>query len=229
MPNNGHYHNNANFKEMESSGKDTWRRPLPLWAIIRSVWCFEYNLVAQRVLLINNYWPNETRGESRGKLLLQMWGCWISDPWLLSNNILVSSEDYGEPLESIMGMCGWRKSANVKHMLVWPFLVQYDIIIRQKQRLYVRFRWLECICNSKGGVLTCNWACPAAFASFCSRRVQQAHLRHLDSGSCFGYQLSGSLSQLSPPLRVPLLHKAIKTWRNPFPCAGKRGRIRRSF
>lgn len=66
MPNNGHYHNNANFKEMESSGKDTWRRSLPLWAIIRSVWCFEYNLVAQRVLLINNYWPNETRGGVTG-------------------------------------------------------------------------------------------------------------------------------------------------------------------
>lgn len=29
MPNNGHFHNNANFKEMESSGKDTWWRSLP--------------------------------------------------------------------------------------------------------------------------------------------------------------------------------------------------------
>lgn len=72
MSNNGHYHNNTNFKEMESSGKDAWQRLLPLRAIIRSVWCFEYNLVAQCVLLINNYWANETREKSRGKLLLQM-------------------------------------------------------------------------------------------------------------------------------------------------------------
>lgn len=48
-PNNGHYHNNANFKEMESSGKDTRQRLLSLRAIIRRLWCFEYNLVARYV------------------------------------------------------------------------------------------------------------------------------------------------------------------------------------
>lgn len=69
MPNNGHYHNNPNFKEMESSGKDAWQHSLPLQAIIRSVWYFERNFTAQCVLLINNYWANETREELQGKLL----------------------------------------------------------------------------------------------------------------------------------------------------------------
>lgn len=57
-------------KEMESSGKCAWQHLLPLQAIIRSVWYLEHNLAAQCVVLINNYWANETREESRGKLLL---------------------------------------------------------------------------------------------------------------------------------------------------------------
>lgn len=92
-PNNGHHHNNPNFKEMESSGKCAWRNFLPLQAVIRSVWYFEHNLAAQCVVLINNYWANETREESQGKLLLWIWGWCFLDPRPLSNDILFFSED----------------------------------------------------------------------------------------------------------------------------------------
>lgn len=54
---------------MESSGKCVCQNLLPLQAVIRSVWYFEHNLAAQCVVLINNYWENETREDSQGKLL----------------------------------------------------------------------------------------------------------------------------------------------------------------
>lgn len=43
---------------------------LPLQAVIRSVWCFEHNLATQCVVLINNYWVNETREDLQGKRLV---------------------------------------------------------------------------------------------------------------------------------------------------------------
>lgn len=55
-------------------------------------------------------------------------------------------------------------------------------------------------------LLTSSGASLAALASFSARRVQQAHFRHLDTRSSFSYQLPGSLSQLSAPLCIPLLH-----------------------
>lgn len=52
----------------------------------------------------------------------------------------------------------------------------------------------------------------AAFAG--ARCVQEAHVGHLHSGSSLGYQLPGSLSQLSSPLSIPLLHTQNKTFRD---------------
>lgn len=46
--------------------------------------------------------------------------------------------------------------------------------------------------------------------SVSGRCIQQAHVRHLDSGPSLSYKLAGSLSKLSPPLCIPLLHTWIK-------------------
>lgn len=60
-------------------------------------------------------------------------------------------------------------------------------------------------------VLTSSRASLAALSSLSAGHVQHAHVRHLDSGSSLSYQLPGSLSQLSPPLCIPLLHTQICT------------------
>lgn len=54
-------------------------------------------------------------------------------------------------------------------------------------------------------LLTSSKARLATFAFLNAGRVQQAHVRHLDSRSSFGNQLPGPLPQLPPPLCIPLL------------------------
>lgn len=56
-------------RKWKAVGKTHGSIRYPLQAIIRSVWYFERNFTAQCVLLINNYWANETREELQGKLL----------------------------------------------------------------------------------------------------------------------------------------------------------------
>lgn len=62
----------------------------------------------------------------------------------------------------------------------------------------------ECVC-AFSHLLTSSKARLATFAFLSAGRVQQAHVRHLDSRSSLGNQLPGPLPQLPPPLCVPLL------------------------
>lgn len=72
------------------------------------------------------------------------------------------------------------------------------------------FASVDCVCVCAvcvfRHVLTSSRASLAALAPLSAGHVQQAHVRHLDSGSSLSYQLPGSLSQLSPSLCIPLLH-----------------------
>ena len=84
----------------------------------------------------------------------------------------------------------------------------------QRVWVYACCCWLLCCVWVFGCVLTSSWASLAALASLSAGRVQQTHVRHLDSGSCLSYQLPGSFSQLSPPLCIPLLH--TQKWTKDF-------------
>lgn len=72
--------------------------------------------------------------------------------------------------------------------------------------------WLVCVCVCAffSTLLTSNQAGLATSASVRAGRVRQAHLRHLDSGPSLSNQLPGSLSQLPPPLSVPLLQEQCR-------------------
>lgn len=93
---------------------------------------------------------------------------------------------------------------------------QYKAFLSNSESMFIKkvqFKKL-CVCMFASAdvvrcVLTSSRASFAALASLHARRVQQAHVGHLDSGSSLSYQLPGSLSQLSPPLCVPLLHTKI--------------------